>query len=143
VLAAIDIHKAVFQAAVLDHGSGALVEERFAASREALAGWAHKPEPPAGEIKAGPFEAVLAATGAGPWNREEIGYGWPEGKPIEIPADCPSGLYAAQFTANPLAKSSNDDAAWYPSADVYFGSSGRVVGEVHRGRSIVILRQQR
>jgi hypothetical protein len=42
VLAAIDIHKAVFQAAVLDPGTGALVEQRFAASREALAAWARE-----------------------------------------------------------------------------------------------------
>ena len=42
MLAAIDIYKAVFQAAVLDPDSGALVEERFAASREALAAWAQK-----------------------------------------------------------------------------------------------------
>jgi hypothetical protein len=34
VLAAIDIHKAVFQASVLKPESGELVEERFPASRE-------------------------------------------------------------------------------------------------------------
>jgi len=38
--AAIDIHKQVFQAAVLDPDSGDLVEERFAADRESLIGWA-------------------------------------------------------------------------------------------------------
>jgi transposase len=38
--AMIDIHKHVFQAAVLDPESGELVEERFAASREALGDWA-------------------------------------------------------------------------------------------------------
>jgi hypothetical protein len=38
--AMIDIHKHVFQAAVLDPESGELVEERFAASREALGEWA-------------------------------------------------------------------------------------------------------
>ena len=42
MLAAIDIHKAVFQAAVFDPGTGALVEQRFAASREALAAWARE-----------------------------------------------------------------------------------------------------
>ena len=36
--AAIDIHKRAFQAAVLDPESGELVEERFAADRESLAG---------------------------------------------------------------------------------------------------------
>lgn len=39
MLAAIDIHKAVFQAAVLDPANGAITEERFKASREALVTW--------------------------------------------------------------------------------------------------------
>jgi hypothetical protein len=39
VLAAIDIHKAAFQAAVLDPANGAITEERFKASREALVTW--------------------------------------------------------------------------------------------------------
>ena len=39
MLAAIDIHKAVFQAAVLDPASGEIAEERFKASREALVAW--------------------------------------------------------------------------------------------------------
>ena len=38
--AAIDIHKHVFQAAVLDSASGEVVEARFPATREALAAWA-------------------------------------------------------------------------------------------------------
>jgi transposase len=38
--AMIDIHKHVFQAAVLEPGTGELVEERFPASREALDEWA-------------------------------------------------------------------------------------------------------
>jgi hypothetical protein len=38
--AMIDIHKHVFQAAVLEPESGELVEERFAASRDALGEWA-------------------------------------------------------------------------------------------------------
>jgi transposase len=42
VLAAIDIHKAIFQAAVLEPASGELVEERFPASREALIAWVGK-----------------------------------------------------------------------------------------------------
>jgi transposase len=37
--AAVDIHKHVFQAAVLDAESGEIVESRFAATREALAVW--------------------------------------------------------------------------------------------------------
>ena len=42
MLAAIDIHKAVFQTAVLDPGEGEITEERFSASREALVAWAEK-----------------------------------------------------------------------------------------------------
>jgi hypothetical protein len=38
--AAIDIHKRVFQAAVLDPGSGEIAEARFPATREALQEWA-------------------------------------------------------------------------------------------------------
>ena len=40
VYAAIDIHKLVFQAAVLDPESGEVVEERFSADRESLTRWA-------------------------------------------------------------------------------------------------------
>jgi hypothetical protein len=40
--AAIDIHKHVFQAAVLDPESGEVVEERFSADRESLARWAEQ-----------------------------------------------------------------------------------------------------
>lgn len=39
MLAAIDIHKSVFQAAVLDTEEGELAEQRFAASREKLRAW--------------------------------------------------------------------------------------------------------
>jgi transposase len=39
MLAAIDIHKAVFQAAVLDPADGETIEERFRASGEALGAW--------------------------------------------------------------------------------------------------------
>ncbi len=42
MLAAIDIHKAVFQAAVLDPADGEITEERFKASREALVAWLQK-----------------------------------------------------------------------------------------------------
>jgi transposase len=42
MLAAIDIHKAVFQAAVLDPADGEITEERFKASREALVAWIEK-----------------------------------------------------------------------------------------------------
>jgi hypothetical protein len=40
VYAAIDIHKAVFQAAPLDAGSGEVRDARFPATREALQHWA-------------------------------------------------------------------------------------------------------
>src|SRR5712691_1550479 len=40
--AAIDIHKHAFQAAVLDPETGVVVEERFSADRESLAGWAEQ-----------------------------------------------------------------------------------------------------
>jgi transposase len=40
--AAIDIHKHVFQAAVLDPGSGEVAEERFSADRESLGRWAEQ-----------------------------------------------------------------------------------------------------
>jgi hypothetical protein len=40
VYAGIDIHKAVFQAAVLDPDSGELRESRFEPSRERLNDWA-------------------------------------------------------------------------------------------------------
>ena len=39
MFAAIDIHKHVFQAAVLDSAGGEVVEARFPATREALAAW--------------------------------------------------------------------------------------------------------
>jgi transposase len=40
VYAAVDIHKALFQAAVFDSDSGELKEQRLEATREALADWA-------------------------------------------------------------------------------------------------------
>jgi hypothetical protein len=42
LFAAIDIHKHVFQAAVLDPESGEVVEERFSADRESLARWTER-----------------------------------------------------------------------------------------------------
>ncbi len=42
LVAAIDIHKHVFQAAVLDPESGVVVEARFSADRTSLAGWAEE-----------------------------------------------------------------------------------------------------
>jgi transposase len=42
LVAAIDIHKLVFQAAVLDPESGEVVESRFSAERASLVGWAEE-----------------------------------------------------------------------------------------------------
>jgi transposase len=57
MLAAIDIHKAVFQAAVLDPAGGEITEERFKASREELVAWAEKWDSELGVV------AVEATTG--------------------------------------------------------------------------------
>ena len=42
MLAAIDIHKAVFQTAVLNRSDGEIAEDRFQASRDALRAWIEK-----------------------------------------------------------------------------------------------------
>ena len=68
--AAIDIHKLVFQAAVLDPESGEVVEERFSADRESLVRWA---DPWRGRLAA---VAIEATTG---WRwvwRELVGMGF-------------------------------------------------------------------
>jgi transposase len=65
MLAAIDIHKAVFQAAVLDRADGEITEERFKASREALVAWLQKWD--------GKLEAVaLEATTGWRWVAREL-----------------------------------------------------------------------
>jgi len=65
VYAAIDIHKRVFQAAVLDAETGELVQERLPATREALANWATR--------WAGKLEAVaLEATTGWRWVWREL-----------------------------------------------------------------------
>lgn len=55
--AAIDIHKHVFQAAVLDSESGEVIEDRFSADRESLARWSERWR---GQLKA---VAIKATTG--------------------------------------------------------------------------------
>jgi transposase len=55
VYAALDIHKKVFQAAVLDGESGELVQERLAARCEALANWATRWQ---GKLEAVALEAT-------------------------------------------------------------------------------------
>jgi len=65
MLAAIDIHKAVFQAAVLDPADGEITEERFKSSREALGAWLAKWD--------GRLEAVaLEATTGWRWVAREL-----------------------------------------------------------------------
>src|SRR6266540_6679388 len=64
--AAIDIHKHAFQAAVLDAGSGEVVEDRFAADRESLARWA---EPWRGRVAA----VAIEATTGWRWVWRELG----------------------------------------------------------------------
>lgn len=55
MLAAIDIHKAVFQAAVLEPATGELTEARFGSTRQALAAWVDRWE---GQIEAVAIEAT-------------------------------------------------------------------------------------
>src|SRR5262245_66402308 len=55
VYAALDIHKRIFQAAVLDAASGELVQERLPARREALADWATRWQ---GKLEAVALEAT-------------------------------------------------------------------------------------
>src|SRR6266496_3960570 len=55
VFAAIDIHKHAFQAAVLDPGSGEVVEERFSADRQSLGRWAEQWQ---GRVEAVAIEAT-------------------------------------------------------------------------------------
>ena len=65
VYAAIDIHKRVFQAAVLDAESGELGQERLPATREALGDWATRWQ--------GRLEAVaLEATTGWRWVAREL-----------------------------------------------------------------------
>jgi transposase len=65
LLAAIDIHKAVFHAAVLEPADGTIGESRFEASREALAEWVTQYD--------GKLEAVaLEATTGWRWVAREL-----------------------------------------------------------------------
>src|SRR5437867_6315933 len=72
---------------------------------------ATNPANPGGNVLAGPNSASLSATGAGAWNREEVGYGWPE-VTFTIPSAWSSGLYAAQF--------SDSQTNWTNVSVVYF-----------------------
>lgn len=50
-----------------------------------------------GQVESG--QVTLDGTGSGPYNREEVGYGWPEVivRPPGVTASWPPGLYAIQF----------------------------------------------
>jgi transposase len=99
VLAAIDIHKAVFQAAVLDPDSGALVERRFAASREALAEWAREWD---GRLNA----VALEATTGWRWVAHEL-----QARGIEVRLTDPGQASALQGRRQ-RPKNDRLDARW-------------------------------
>src|SRR2546429_386186 len=82
--AAIDIHKSVFQVAVLDGDSGALEQERFAAERERLDDWAMRWQ---GRLAA---VAIEATTGRGALWAAAAARGWGAGWSAP-PARAPCG----------------------------------------------------
>jgi transposase len=99
VLAAIDIHKAVFQAAVLDPGSGEISEERFKASREALVAWILKWD--------GRLDVVaIEATTGWRWVAREL-----QGRGIEVRLT-DAGQASALQGARKRAKNDRLDARW-------------------------------
>ena len=99
MLAAIDIHKAIFQAVVLEPESGELVEERFPSSREALVGWARKWE--------GRLDAVaLEATTGWRWVAHEL-----QARGIEVRLTDPGQASALQG-GRKRPKNDRLDARW-------------------------------
>src|SRR4051794_26101112 len=99
VLAAIDIHKAVFQAAVLDPASGEITEERFKASREALVAWI--------EACAGGLDVVaIEATTGWRWVAREL-----QGRGIDVRLTDPGQASALQG-ARKRPKTDRLDARW-------------------------------
>src|SRR4051794_15407012 len=99
VLAAIDIHKAVFQAAVLDPASGEITEERFKASREALVAWI--------EACAGGLDVVaIEATTGWRWVAREL-----QGRGIDVRLTDPGQASALQG-ARKRPKNDRLDARW-------------------------------
>jgi hypothetical protein len=63
------------------------------------------------DVTIGSGSEMLAITGSGPYNREEVGYGWPE-RTWLVPLNAPKGLYAAEFSAKA--------GDWTSAAVVYF-----------------------
>jgi transposase len=99
VYAAIDIHKRVFQAAVLDAETGELVQERLPATREALADWATR--------WAGKLEAVaLEATTGWRWVWREL-----SSRGFEVRL-CDPGQARALRGSKRRPKTDRLDAAW-------------------------------
>src|SRR3954471_22759292 len=99
VLAAIDIHKAVFQAAVLDPANGEITERRFKASREALVAWIEGCE---GELDA----VAIEATTGWRWVAREL-----QGRGIDVRLTDPGQASALQG-ARKRAKNDRLDARW-------------------------------
>jgi transposase len=99
VLAAIDIHKAVFQAAVLDPDSGEITEERFTASRKALTVWIAKWH---GQITV----VALEATTGWRWVAREL-----QARGIEVRLTDPGQASALQGNRK-RAKTDRLDARW-------------------------------
>jgi hypothetical protein len=99
VYAAIDIHKRIFQAAVLDADSGELVQQRLPASREALNDWATQWQ--------GKLEAVaLEATTGWRWVWREL-----SARGIEVRL-CDPGQARALRGSKRRPKTDRLDAAW-------------------------------
>jgi transposase len=99
VYAAIDIHKRIFQAAVLDAETGELVQERLPASREALDDWATR--------WAGKLEAVaLEATTGWRWVAREL-----QARGVDVRL-CDPGEARALGGSKRRPKTDRLDAAW-------------------------------
>jgi transposase len=99
VYAAIDIHKRIFQAAVLDAETGELVHERFPASREALNDWAMRWQTR--------LEVVaLEATTGWRWAAREL-----QGRGLDVRL-CDPGQARALRGSKRRPKTDRLDAAW-------------------------------
>jgi transposase len=99
VLAAIDIHKAVFQTAVLNPDDGEITEERFAACREALVAWI--------EERQGSLSAVaIKATTGWRWVAREL-----QARGIEVRL-CDPGQASALQGNRKRPKTDRLDARW-------------------------------
>jgi transposase len=99
MLAAIDIHKAVFQAAVLEPGTCEIIEERFKASTDALVAWLEKWD--------GRLDVVaIEATTGWRWVAREL-----QGRGVEVKLTDPGQASALQG-ARKRPKTDRLDARW-------------------------------